>query len=373
MRKKYIVVYLLLIFLFFLSGCGNSQKDSANKEKKVYGTSIPIFSYYPDKLLYVESVGSDPYSTNYNKIISYDISTNKAFIIAEGQIPYGGPPIYSWDGKKIAYATIKNGNSNICIMDADGKNIKQLTHDHNDRSNQIDTNTGKASRVRYNIAPSFSQDGKKIIFKRAHILRQRALNRGKMYSEWDVFEIETETGKEKRLTNYQFYEMSNPYYLPDGKRFIFSAYGPIAMGKTFREQYEKQYQWNNIFIMDGENNHLRPAIINGRWSSDPVVARDGSILFLSITNEMDNLPRNPYHYDIFFKKGDTITRVTRMQGYINDASISFDGSMIVFGLIKQIKGESTVVRYIVNSDGSGLTEIRKPGYEMVTERINTTK
>lgn len=63
-----------------------------------------------------------------------------------------GEPIYSPDGKNIAFNSKREGDKKgkIYIMDANGKNIERLTSDDPYRSEE---------------KPSFSPDGKKIVFK----------------------------------------------------------------------------------------------------------------------------------------------------------------------------------------------------------------
>jgi Tol biopolymer transport system component len=119
--------------------------------------------------------------------------------------------------------------------------------------------------------------------------------------------------------------------------------------------------------MDGVNNELKPAFLHGIWTSEPFVAKDDTILFLSITNEMDGLPPKPENYDLFLKKGGTIKRITKDQGYrfIMYPSISFDGKRIFFKGARHIDidKDNTISSYIINSDGAGLTKIVLPQIE----------
>ncbi len=90
--------------------------------------------------------------------------------------------------------------------------------------------------MRLNNSPPFSPDGKLILFKRSAVKRQKPeYSYDQMPpSRWDIYEIEVETGKERRLTNYEFYRISQPFYLPDGKRFIFSAEMRIVVSDRSR-------------------------------------------------------------------------------------------------------------------------------------------
>ncbi|MBA4391926.1 MAG: hypothetical protein C0407_00070 [Desulfobacca sp.] len=346
-KKRFLIfIPLMLGLLLGIISCkGQNIPGSFN---------TPKLSFYNNKVLFVScGWGSTENSCN---IVLYDVFTKETRVIHHTE-SFCASPTFSGDGGKIAYHTIKDNNCNLFIMDADGKNVRQLTHDYNDPSKTIDTYTGKAYVVKWNSRPSFSPDGTKIIFARAGIKRQRTLGQGTMYSNWDIFEMDIESGKERQLTDYKFYMISNPYYLSDGKKFIFWGDAPLTNGKEKNKEYERQYQENNIFIMDGKNNALRPAIIYGDYTSEPTITRDDTIVFLAKTNETDGLPKNPYYYDLFLKKGNSITRLTRMKRYISDPSISFDGSRIFFQTTEE---KNILYDWIINSDGTGLTRFNLP-------------
>jgi len=62
---------------------------------------------------------------------------------------YNAEGSYSPDGKQIVFCSNRDGNLELYIMDADGKNVRQLTH---------------APKC-YNGGPFFSPDGKRVIFR----------------------------------------------------------------------------------------------------------------------------------------------------------------------------------------------------------------
>ncbi len=349
---------IIVLFLFNF-GCTMDNSQKASKKQGGYGASV--ISYFNNRILYVYRWGTIM-KGDYTVLVDYDYSTNKYHILGKSEAFYESPT-YSQDGRKITYALVKDGSSNICIMNADGSNVEQLTNDYNDDAKVIDTPTGNVKKIKFNTKPSFSPDGKKIIFQRASMRRKHVTSGRNMLTSWDVCELDIKTKAVKKLTDYQFYEMSRPFYLSDSKRFIFSATGPIIDDKDFNENYRKQYQYNHIFIMDGVNNELKPAFLHGIWTSEPFVAKDDTILFLSITNEMDGLPPKPENYDLFLKKGGTIKRITKDQGYrfIMQPSISFDEKRISFLAAKHADKESS--GYIINSDGTGLTKIVLPGID----------
>jgi len=237
-----------------------------------------------------------------------------------------------------------------------------LTHDYWDGSTK-QTTTGTASIINFNTMPSFSPDGKKIIYAKAGIRRERSLGRGKMLSKWDIYEIEIETKTVRRLTNFQFYDVSVPYYMPDGKRFVFWGVSPGTMRMDDVRRYQAQYKDNWIFIMDGKNNELKPAIVHGSWTCEPSVTRNGDILFIGKTNELDGLPQSPFNYDLFLMQNNKVTRITRFNrklGHIYQATISPDGQKALLSASRNENGKSISRNYIANADGTNFSEIRKP-------------
>ena len=76
-----------------------------------------------------------------------------------------------------------------------------------------------------------------------------------------------------------------------------------------------------------------------------------------MTNDMDGLPPKPVNYDLFLKKGDAITRVTRQtEGRVGNPSISFDGKRILFEVTRQEGGGYFSYKYMINSDGTDLSD-----------------
>jgi len=352
--------HLVLFLVLFLSvvGCGG---DSGGKGRH-YGLANASFSNDNKYIVFDYCQGIDGSSTC--DIATYEIATGKVQRFNPTGNIFSSAVSYSPDGERITFQSRNYDDlseSNIYVAKADGSNAKQIT------GNASGKHDNKGAIIRFDSRPSFSNDGKRVIFKRAARVRERAYPlRGTMLSSFDVYEVELSTGIECKLTDYSFYEMSKPYYLPDGGKFIFSAYGPTRKAGQFPanpEEYSQKYRNNNIFIMDGRKNEIRPAFVNGKSSERPSVSRDGDILFSSVTNEMDNLP-GPKNNDLFLCRKGNITRVTKMGAYIQESSISTDGTRAVFyaDTNKTRKGRYTL--WIVNTDGTGLSKIPLPWDEL---------
>lgn len=95
-------------------------------------------------------------------------------------------------------------------MNIDGTGLRQLTNNYNQIKEGLkETFTDELRHLPaaffpkvddieaiYNDNPSFSPEGKKIIFVRSAKIRQRSM-RGTMISGWDVYEVDVENGKER--------------------------------------------------------------------------------------------------------------------------------------------------------------------------------
>lgn len=304
----------------------------------------------------------------------YELSTKKLyeFTVFNKVTPH---PIksdvsFSRDGKRIVFVSGDHMHRNIFIMDADGGNVRQLTHHYNE--NPQDAGNGLV-RMIFNAKPSFSPDGKRIIFVRSQTKRRQPKYSSDPMrpSRWDVYEMEIATGKERQLTNYAFYDISAPQYLSDGKRFVFSTdvSDPDASGspesgidnKTMSKYWGK-YLFNAIFIMDGENNALKPILKNGGLSEDPRVLSDDAILFRSwISLWDDEVWTGPKRWagrvrpdggtaPFIYRKGEIIRIYNK---FIRNASSYYstspDGTRVLL--------DTEAKQQVLNSEGALLAEI----------------
>ncbi len=150
------------------------------------------------------------------------------------ELGYDGGPFWSYDGKKIVYRAehpktpeeiadyksllaqglIRPGNLEIWVMDADGKNKHQVTHN------------GAA-----NFAPYFLPDGKRIIF---------ASNMAdpKNGRDFDLYIINEDGTGQERITFYPDFD-AFPMFSSDGKKLVW------ASNRNGKEPHE-----TNIFIAD---------------------------------------------------------------------------------------------------------------------------
>ncbi len=112
---------------------------------------------------------------------------------------YDAEGAYSADGKQIVFCSNRSGEKNLelYIMDADGKNVRQLT---------------KAPGC-YNGGPFFSPDGKRVIFRSDR----------KKEDHLQLYVISVDGSGERALTDDDNWVFWAPYWHPDGKHIIYTA------------------------------------------------------------------------------------------------------------------------------------------------------
>ena len=131
-------------------------------------------------------------------------------------------PSWSPDGKKIAFVSDRNNRANhIYVMDSDGQNLMRLTHK-------------AASRW-----PAWSPDGKKIVCVRGG-------------GGIDLWVMDADGGNQKQLTHVglNWY----PAWSPDGVRIAFVSYARGA---------------NGIYVMDENGNMQERLTPNMAFTANP--------------------------------------------------------------------------------------------------------
>lgn len=112
---------------------------------------------------------------------------------------YDAEGSYSPDGKQIVFCSNRTGEKNLelFIMDADGKNVRQLT---------------KAPDC-YNGGPFFSPDGKKVIFRSDR----------KKKDHLQLYAINVDGSGEKALTDDDNWVFWAPFWYKDSRHIIYTA------------------------------------------------------------------------------------------------------------------------------------------------------
>jgi Tol biopolymer transport system component len=126
---------------------------------------------------------------------------------------YNAEATVSRDGRHVVFTSTRNGDLDIFSMDADGSNVRQLTHE-----------------LGYDGGPFWSYDGTKIVYRAEHPqtpeqikdykeLLARGLIRPGNLELW----VMNADGSGKRQVTKNGAANFAPYWLPDGRRIIFSS------------------------------------------------------------------------------------------------------------------------------------------------------
>jgi len=192
-----------------------------------------------------------------------------------------GNPTFSTDGKLIAFESNRDGNSEIYIMDVDGKNQRRLTFTGQMQS----VKTGAKLNARC-YSPSFSPDGKKIVFASYFIesseekvpssdptdLKRSIPKEVEGYNVVSQIYVMDVDGKNLRqLTNVKAIN-SNPSFSPDGKKIVFdSNRNPKGVGEGN----------SGIYIMDADGKNQIRLTGDEYISMEPVFTPDGKRIIFS--------------------------------------------------------------------------------------------
>ena len=156
-------------------------------------------------------------------------------------------PSWSPDGKRIVFASDREGNHEIYVMDADGNNQQRLT------DNDF-----------YDSAPSWSSDGERIAFvseRDGHFIGEFGLSS-------EIYVMDADGKNTRRLTNNRKIDWS-PSWSPDGKWIAFSA---------DRKGDDVNYE---IYVMDADGENTRRLTNNRVDDASPSWSSDGKRIVFS--------------------------------------------------------------------------------------------
>jgi len=208
---------------------------------------------------------------------------------------------------KITFTSLRDGNEEIYIMNADGSGQTNLTNNPADDGGS-----------------SFSPDGSKIVFG------------SERDGNWEIYIMNADGSGQKNLTNNPARDES-PFFSPDGSKIVFSSW---------RNGNQK------IYIMNADGSGQTNLTNNPKGTfgddHDPSFSSDGSkIIFWS--------NRDNGNWEIYIMNADGSGQTNLSNNKSNDYSPSFspDGSKIAFVATRDGNDEI----YIMNIDGSGQTNL----------------
>lgn len=187
-------------------------------------------------------------------IYSLPVTGGEATLLRGGHA-FEVQPRFSPDGKKICFTSDAGGGDNVWVMDADGKNPKQITQED----------------FRLLNNPVWTPDGQYII-ARKHFTSSRSLGAGEMW----MYHITGGSGIQltKRKNDQQ--DVNEPALSPDGRYLYFSE--DMYPGGYFQYNKDPNSQIYIIRRYDRETGELRDVISGPGGACRPQPSPDGKQL-----------------------------------------------------------------------------------------------
>lgn len=233
-----------------------------------------------------------------------------------GDPAYDGTPAFSPDGSSIAFTSDRSGNPEVYVMGVDGSDPAAVT-----------------SGGGYNVVPSFSPDGLNILFSSNRTYRIEVEDGAvEVPDTTKLWEVHLESGATRRLTSSLGLDMYGSYS-PDGKQVAFM---------TVRDGNPE------IYILTADARELN-VTNNPTLDMVPDWSPDGKkILFMS---DREGGNKEIYVFDL---GGDgSVINLTNHPANDTDPAWSPDGSMIAF--VSDRDGNVDV--YVMHADGTGVRRV----------------
>ncbi|NOT00850.1 MAG: hypothetical protein HOP29_09500 [Phycisphaerales bacterium] len=148
---------------------------------------------------------------------------------------YDAEGAYSIDGKRIAFASNRDGHMNLYVMNADGSDVRPVTH----------------TKDCYNGGPFLSPDGKRIVF--------RADRQKRDYLQ--IYVVDVDGSNEVQLTDNEHVNWA-PFWHPNGKAILF----------TTSMQGHQNYE---VYLMSVDTRALHRVTDSPRFDGLAVFSPDG--------------------------------------------------------------------------------------------------
>jgi TolB protein len=307
---------VFLYVLLFLATVQAGAQEPDKMIKKVAGVvdSYPMLSPDGKKIVFE----SDRTGTNQIYVMDNDGKNIRQLTFPENNYPtasapgtitplrYGDKhdnncPIWSPDGKYIVFASERDNDSEIYIMNADGSEQKRLTHQKGDDSH-----------------PHFSPDGRRIIFNSARTTPDLTIDWVRQIHE--IFTMNIDGSDVKQISRFGTVS-TYPSISPDGKKICFRQ---LVNEPGFNYDMSVSKRNSEVFVMNIDGTDAVNISNNTAHDGWPVWTKNGHILFSSGRGGAARVSQL-YRSD---DRGKKLERISNLKHSLIQASISPDGKMV---------------------------------------------
>ena len=222
---------------------------------------------------------------------------------------------------QIAFSSNRDGNTEIYVMDADGKNQRRLTN--NPASDH---------------SPSWSLDGKRIAFvsnRDGHVHPIRG------WPTSEIYVMDADGGNQQNVTKDPHHDWS-PSWSPDGKRIVF-------VSERDREDNPHNIE---IYVMNADGTNQRRLTNNLTEDMHPAWSPDGERIAFSARREGHVVHNLDITYEIYVMDADGGNEQRLTENRHNDmhSSWSPNGERIAFVSDRKGNWENYDI-YVMDADG----------------------
>jgi Tol biopolymer transport system component len=176
---------------------------------------------------------------------------------------YDAECVFSPDGSKILFTSVRSGDLEIWMMNADGTNPEQLTNEPG-----------------YDGGSFFSPDGKSIVWRVSRPVGEELKEYRELLKEGlihprhlEIYTMSLVDRKPIQLTDNGAANFA-PYFHPDGKRIIFCSNVNDPKGRNF-----------DLYLVAIATRQVEQVTYNGSFDGFPMFTRDGKTLVFASNRE----------------------------------------------------------------------------------------